>query len=117
MAANRIRRLLGHSALLEVRAMYEERHENGARRHSQAYIAKVMGVSETTIFRAVRNFGAYVKETDNLVLPASPAQQAAAQASLERLQKLLATDAVKAAAPRDEIDWDTLTIKKPADQG
>ena len=106
------KRVLGRDALLEVRAMYEERLGNGVRRYSQAQIAKILGVSETTVFRAVRALGAYVEETDNLAAPPTEAQQAAIAAALARTLALLEAPATPPGQrPESGIDWDTLRPK------
>lgn len=93
--------------------MYEERWENGTRKYSQAQIAKTLGVSETTIFRALNKLGAYVRETDDLTKPATPEQSAAATRSVEIFKKILAEEGKPKETKKDGLvlDWDTLTLK------
>lgn len=102
---NRI--MLPVDAVLKIRDLYAERlprtseWRNPLPRYSQAEIAKLMDCSETTVFRVVNRLGGYAFIGGQSMgeLKADPAadqaSQAAAKASLERLQKLLTAQPVE----------------------
>lgn len=55
----RSRSVLSDALALQVKQMYQQVKENGRKRYSHMEIAKMLGVSETTVFRAIKSFGAY----------------------------------------------------------
>lgn len=70
-------RILPQHVAQEAQRMYEERDGKGKRKYSMAKIGKLLGVGETTIFRAVNRLGPYVGDataTSNEVLDAEAAE-------------------------------------------
>ena len=55
------RKRLTYAAATRAKEMYAEVDENGRQIYTQMSIARFLGVSETTIFRALRSYGAYSK--------------------------------------------------------
>lgn len=88
-------KVLTEAAEEAILLLYNERDSRGRRKHSMAQVAKLMGVSETTVGRVVNRLGAYVAgpTADELAgaVPGSPAAAAKAEDSLKRLQGLLQT--------------------------
>lgn len=85
MAAPRAILLAAQVQSMKIR--YEERDSRGRRMNSIIQIAKEFGVSETTVYRAIHSFGAYMAAPE-------PLSEGGVPASLERLQ----------AAMRKELD-------------
>lgn len=118
------RRKLSTDVAYKVKTLYQERDERGNWRYTQAQIATMLGVGETTIHRAVKSIGAYrdlvepksAKQIDldalaslrkvqaELGLPAIPSEEAV-QAELSPAERM----AVAIAAERTRTDPDRLT--------
>lgn len=80
--------VLSREAAFEIKTKYEEKDVRGRRIHSLMSLGKEYGVSETTILRAVKGFGAFM----NIPEPLSDEQVAVMEKeSYAKLQTLLAT--------------------------
>lgn len=55
---------LSREAVIKAKEMYEERDSRGRRVHSHMSIGKFLGVSETTVYRAIHSFGAFMDVPD-----------------------------------------------------
>lgn len=88
------RRVFTPAAAMEAKRLYGLEDEKGNRLHSQMEIAAMLGVSETTVFRAVHKRGAYMG------LPAVKTEEDSA-ASLERLQAAIAREKLEVALPQE----------------
>ncbi len=53
------RLVLTPAAAMEIKRLYGLKDERGRQKHSQMEIASMLGVSETTVFRAIKSRGAY----------------------------------------------------------
>lgn len=74
------RRILTPAAAMRIKQLYAEVDDLGRGVYSQMEIAKMMGVSETTVYRAIKSFGAY------MALPELATEEEAG-ASLERFKE------------------------------
>ena len=74
------RRSLTPQQAMRIKELYGEVDSLGRGRYSQMEIAKLMGVGETTVYRAIRSFGAYAR------LPEPAAEDEAAD-SLDAFKK------------------------------
>lgn len=92
------RKVMSAEVAYEVKRLYAELDERGRRRYSQMEIAKMLGVGETTVYRAVKSMGAYKaleepKTQRELELEAEASQRRfAALAGLEIPSGLLKED-------------------------
>lgn len=98
------------AAVMEIKRLYSLTDQWGRRLHTQMQIAKIMGVGESTVYRAIRGGGAYA---DIRELPTeSEAQESmkrfiAANPDLVPVQTRMAED-VAAARERIELPAKTL---------
>jgi len=54
------RKTLTPSAAMEIKRLYSLTDENGKQLHTMMDIAEIMGVGETTVYRAIKSRGAYM---------------------------------------------------------
>lgn len=79
--------VLSAEAVLEVRKLYQERDALGRRVYSHMSLGRLFGVSETTIMRALKGYGAFMGVT------APKTEEELKKDAAESLQKLLAMQA------------------------
>lgn len=84
-------KVLSPDAVLEIKRLYEVRNARGRQVHSHMSLGKMFGVSETTIMRALNNYGTFMDAPTPL--PDTPEVAARIKASQEKLLKILADDA------------------------
>lgn len=131
MSNGRPRALLAFELVQEIKRMYEERRAGGRRRYTQMEIAKLLGLGETTVYRAIKSMGAYhaapepVSEADMLArskaslarmllmqgqpVPDAPAVVEIAQ---ENLMDRLAADIARRKAEEPDPDQLTKELKE-----
>lgn len=87
-----MKKMLPPEVVMEIMRLHSARKPNGMPLHSMRAIGKTLGVSATTVFNVVNGYEAYMGETEKAkraLAPVTPEDQAAADASLARLQGLL----------------------------
>lgn len=109
------RKLLTSAAVMHIKGLYAEKDEWGRHRFSQMSIAKAMGVSETTVYRAIHSGGAYSS------LP-ELATTADVKESLERLKKEypeLVPEGATIVGPADDVPPDPFNdlLKREIQEG
>ena len=85
---------LPDTVMWQAKLLYEEKDSAGRRVWSMMEIAAKLGISETSVYRAVKNMGRFAN-LQNAPLPEPLSEQqlkTEAQSSLERLQGLLAAE-------------------------
>lgn len=81
------RLLLSYQNVMRIKELYAEKDELGRRVYTQSEIARELGVSETTVHRAVQSFGAYSKVPSLEETAVTPQQVVESQ---EKLLQMLA---------------------------
>ena len=85
---------LSDAVMWQAKLLYEEKDAGGRRVWSMMEIAAKLGISETSVYRAIKNMGRFAN-LQNAPLPEPLSEQqlrTEAQSSLERLQGLLAAE-------------------------
>lgn len=88
---------LSAEVMWQARQLYEEKDEDGRRRFSMLEVAARLGISEGSVYRAVKNQGRFAN-LKNRPLPEVKSEELLneeAAASLVKLQRMLAEEKVK----------------------
>lgn len=99
----------------QARQLYEEKDDRGRQAWSMMEIAAKLGISETSVFRAVHNRGRFAN-INNEPLPRVRSEEELkrdAQASLEKLQKLLAEERDEQTPGKTRADKMLMEIENP----
>lgn len=82
--------VLNDHAVLEIKRLYELKTEHGRRIWSHAKLGKQFGVSETTIYRVLNNYGTFMRAP--APLPDTPEIAARIEASKQKFLAMLKDD-------------------------
>lgn len=85
---------LSVEVMYRARELYEEKDERGRNKYSMMEVAAMLGISETSVLRAVKNMGRFANSQNDALrkVLSDPELEEAAAGSLLRLQKMLAEE-------------------------